>query len=39
MTMFCKVARLLAFGALAGVGVMAYQSRAEVKRYLKIRQM
>lgn len=37
--MFCKLARLAALAALAGVGVMAYQSRAEMKRYLKIRQM
>jgi|tagenome__1003787_1003787.scaffolds.fasta_scaffold15695705_2 hypothetical protein len=39
MTMFCTVARLVALGALAGVVVMVYQSRAEMKRYLKIRQM
>ena len=37
--MFCVMARLVALAALAAAGVMAYQSRAEMKRYLKIRQM
>lgn len=37
--MFCKLARLVAVAAVAGVGVMAYQSRNEMKRYLKIRSM
>lgn len=37
--MFCTIARLTALAALVGAGVMVYQSRAEMKRYLKIRQM
>ena len=37
--MFCTLARLAVLAAVAGVGVMAYQSRNEMKRYLKIRRM
>lgn len=37
--MFCKLARLLAFTALAGAAYMAYDSRDEIKRYMRIRQM
>jgi len=37
--MFCKISRLVALTALIGAAAMAYQSRDDMKRYLRIRQM
>lgn len=37
--MFCKLARLVALLMVLGVAYLAYDSRAEMQRYLKIRSM